>query len=74
MLLRAFLLKVVVLIFFFSFCSTLTLSSRERIYGMTALGIAGGAGYGLNQNQAKVKNPVFYGFILNMDKIILRYK
>ena len=59
--LRIFLLKAFVFIFFLSSCSTLKLSSREKIYGMTALGVTGGAGYGLNQSQAKMKNALFYG-------------
>ena len=59
--LRVFLFQTVFFIFFFNSCSSLKLSSREKIYGMTVLGIAGGAGYGLNQSQAKTKNAFFYG-------------
>ncbi len=48
--LRIFLFQTVFLTFFSSSCSNLKLSNREKIYGMTALGIAGRVGYGLNQS------------------------
>ena len=60
MLLKVF-LKVLLFLFVFSSCSSLEMSSRQKIYGITALGIAGGAGYGLSQSQAKTKNALFYG-------------
>ena len=60
MLLRFF-LTAVAFIFFFSSCSTLTLSSREKIYGTTALGFTGGAVYGLTRKQAKGKNALLFG-------------
>ena len=56
-----FFLKVFLLFFLFSSCSSLKLSSREKIYGTTALAFTSGAVYGLNQKQAKGKNAVFYG-------------
>ena len=59
--LRIFCLKVLICIFLFNSCSSLELSNRQKIYGMTALGMAGGAYYGLNQSQAKTKNALFYG-------------
>ena len=55
------LLKVFLFVFVFSSCSSLELSSRQKIYGATALGIGSGAVYGMSQNQAKTKNAVFYG-------------
>ena len=56
-----FLLKAFLFIFVCSSCSNLELSSRQKIYGMTALGMASGAGYGLNQGEAQTKNALFYG-------------
>ena len=56
-----FLLKVFLFILIFSSCSSLELSSQQKIYGMTVLGVTGGVGYGFSQSQAKTKNAVFYG-------------
>ena len=60
MLLR-FLFKVFLFIFVLSSCESLKLSNRQKIYGMTALGVAGGGAYGFSQSQAKTKNALFYG-------------
>lgn len=48
-------------IFLFTSCSTLHLTSREKIYSATAIGIAGGALYGLSHPQAKEKNALLFG-------------
>ena len=60
MLLRFF-LKVFVFIFLCASCTTFELSGREKIYGSTALGVAGGAVYGLSREQAKGKNALLFG-------------
>ena len=59
-------LKVFLFLFIFSSCASLELSSRQKIYGMTALGIAGGAGYGFSQTQSKTKNALFYSASLGL--------
>ena len=48
-------------ILFLTSCSTLKLSSRQKIYGVTALAGTGGAIYGLNRSEAKVKNALLFG-------------
>ena len=54
-------LKTLIFVFLFSSCSTLKLSSREKIYSSTALGFAGGAVYGLRREQARGKNALLFG-------------
>ena len=54
-------LKALIFVFLFSSCSTLKLSSREKIYSSTALGFAGGAIYGLRREQARGKNALLFG-------------
>ncbi|MDE0092360.1 MAG: hypothetical protein OXN83_03630 [Oligoflexia bacterium] len=61
MLLRVFCLKVLTFIFVLSSCSSLELSSRQKIYGTMALGVAGGGAYGFSQSEAQTKNAVLYG-------------
>ena len=56
-----FLLKAFLFLFVLSSCSSLELSSRQKIYGTMTLGLAGGGAYGFNQSQAKTKNAMFYG-------------
>ena len=56
-----FFLKALVFIFLFTSCSTLKLSSREKIYGGAALGVTGGAVYGFSFKQAKGKNALLFG-------------
>ena len=42
-------------------CSTLKLSSREKIYGSTLIASSAGAFYGLSRPQAKGKNALLFG-------------
>ena len=65
MLLRFFLIALS-FIFLFSSCATFKLSSREKIYGTTALGFSGGAVYGLTRKQAKGKNALLFGSSLGL--------
>ena len=65
MLLR-FSIKVLAFLFLFSSCATFKLSSREKIYGTTALGFSGGAVYGLSREQAKGKNALLFGASLGL--------
>ena len=59
MLLKIF--KWLLFLFLFASCATLKLSSREKIYGITALSGAGGAVYGATQPEAKGKNALLFG-------------
>ena len=61
-----FYLKVLTFIFVLSSCESLELSSRQKIYGMTALSVAGGGAYGFSQYEAKTKNALFYGASLGL--------
>ena len=60
MLLRYFFI-ILSFIFLFNSCATFKLSSREKIYGMTALGVTSGAVYGLSRKEAKTKNALLFG-------------
>ena len=42
-------------------CTSLKLSSREKIYGITALASTGGAFYGATRPEAKEKNALLFG-------------
>ena len=53
--------KILIFIFLFNSCATFKLSSREKIYGMTALASTGGAVYGLSRKEAKTKNALLFG-------------
>ena len=55
------LLKTFFLLFLCVSCTTLKLSSREKIYGITALATSGGAFYGATRPQAKAKNALLFG-------------
>ena len=72
MLLKNF-ISVFCFIFFFTSCSTLKLSSREKIYSSIALGVTGGAIYGLNQKQAKAKNAILFGSSIGLLSSLLSY-
>ena len=53
--------KILFILFLCSSCTTLKLSSREKIYGVTALASAGGAFYGATRPEAKAKNALLFG-------------
>lgn len=72
MLLKYF-ISLFCLIFVFTSCSTLKLSSREKIYGSTAVGVAGGAIYGLSRTQAKGKNALLFGSSVGLLSSLLSY-
>ena len=55
------LLRFFVFTLFFTSCSTLKLSSRTKIYGVTALAGTSGAIYGFNRSEAKGKNALLFG-------------
>ena len=54
-------LKTFFILLLCSSCSTLKLSSREKIYGLTAIAGAGGAFYGATRPEAKGKNALLFG-------------
>ena len=54
-------LKTLSLLTLCASCSTLKLSSREKIYGSTIIASSVGAFYGLSRPQAKSKNALLFG-------------
>ena len=54
-------LKTFFLLILCASCSTLKLSSREKIYGSTLIATSAGAFYGLSRPQAKGKNAFLFG-------------
>ena len=54
-------LKTLFLLILCVSCSTLKLSSREKIYGSTLIATSAGAFYGLSRSQAKGKNALLFG-------------
>ena len=48
-------------IFLFNSCATFRLTSREKIYSTTALGVTSGAIYGATRPEAKEKNALLFG-------------
>ena len=59
MLLKIF--KILSLTLLCSSCSTLKLSSREKIYGSIVTFSTGGAVYGFSRPEAKLKNALLFG-------------
>ena len=59
MLLKFF--KALILILLCSSCTSLNLNSREKIYGVTNVVATGGAIYGFNRPEAKLKNALLFG-------------
>ena len=60
-------------VFLFSSCTTLKLSSREKIYSATAIGATSGALYGLNRPQAKGKNALLFGSSIGLITSLISY-
>ena len=54
-------IKLFLLLFLCASCTTLKLSNREKIYGITALASTGGAIYGATRPEAKGKNVLLFG-------------
>jgi len=54
-------LKTFFILFLCASCTTLKLSSREKIYGITTLATSGGAFYGATRPEAKGKNALLFG-------------
>ena len=54
-------LKTFFVLFLCASCTTLKLSSREKIYGVIALASTGGAFYGATRPEAKGKNALLFG-------------
>lgn len=54
-------IKWFLLLFLCTSCTTLKLSNREKIYGITALASTGGAVYGVTRPEAKGKNALLFG-------------
>ena len=54
-------LKTFFILFLCTSCTTLKLSSREKIYGLTTIAGTGGAFYGATRPEAKAKNALLFG-------------
>ena len=53
-------LKTIFILFLCASCTTLKLSSREKIYGVTAIASAGGAFYGATRPQRLKQKTLFF--------------
>ena len=67
------LLRVLVFTLFLISCSTLKLSSRQKIYGVTALAGAGGVFYGMGRPEAKGKNALLFGASMGLIASLLSF-